>query len=191
MGSLDSQAHTKLVERAIEGDLSAFDSLVACQRETVINIVRSILSDRDSVNDVVQEVFLKAFKSLQALHSPESFDPWLHAIARNSAKRWAIAESRTRAYEPSELDRLLIRKSTQLASLAQSELEAARVAQDVLDEIESLPETIAAAARMHYKQGRSVAEIASELSISASAVKWRLGEARQRVRRKLTTSETE
>ena len=178
-----------LVEQAKEGNLDAFDCLVYEFREPVTKLVRSIVESKEMQADVVQDVFLTVFKALPSLESPESFEPWLNTIARHRAKRVGASESRTKPQELSELDRLLISKSRELATITNHELEDRLEAKQLINEMESLPENIAAPALMHYGEGESVSTIAKRLNISPSAVKWRLGEARQRVRQKLTTSE--
>ena len=181
---------TRLVEQAQEGSVPAFDEIVRKHRAPVTTLVRSITGCEESAMDAVQDVFLTVYKALPSLQSAKNFVPWLHAIARNRAKRYAVDESRTTQFELTELDKLLIKTSRELAALRSTRFDEQAQAAQVIDEFEKLPEQFSEPALMHYRQGLSVATIARRLDVTASTVKWRLSEARRRVRTKLTASET-
>ena len=181
---------TELVELAQEGSVPAFDALVRLHRKPVTELVKTIVRNEDAAMDVVQDVFLTVYKALPSLHTVESFVPWLHTIARNRAKRFAQRESISEQYELTELDKLLIKTSHELALITEQAFEDRAQAKDVIEEIEKLPEQLAQPALMHYRQGLSIATIAQRLDLTQSNVKWRLSEARKRVRKKLTASET-
>jgi RNA polymerase sigma factor (sigma-70 family) len=70
-----------LVAAAQAGDLRARDELVAAYLPLVYTVVRRALDDDPDVDDVVQDIVLRALRQLPALRSPENFRPWLTAIA--------------------------------------------------------------------------------------------------------------
>jgi RNA polymerase sigma factor (sigma-70 family) len=70
-----------LVAAAQAGDRQALDQLVTAHLPLVYTIVRRALSDHADVDDVVQDTMVRALRQLRNLHSPESFRPWLAAIA--------------------------------------------------------------------------------------------------------------
>jgi RNA polymerase sigma factor (sigma-70 family) len=70
-----------LVRAAQAGDRSARDDLVAAHLPMVYTIVRQVLGSHPDADDVTQDVMLRALRQLPSLRSPESFRPWLAAIA--------------------------------------------------------------------------------------------------------------
>src|SRR5215212_3085157 len=112
-----------LVESARAGDRAAFERLY----HLFAPLVHGVLLTRvpyGEVSDLVQDVFLSAFRKLGALRDPERFGPWVAIIARNRA-----ADFYRRARETEELHE-------GLAQSAGHEAEAS----EVLDIIRALPE---------------------------------------------------
>jgi len=73
----------ELVERFQNGDVSAFDQLVAKYQDKVYDIVYSHIRNVEDAYDLSQDVFLKAFKSLGGFRKKSSFYTWLYSIAIN------------------------------------------------------------------------------------------------------------
>src|ERR671912_1614356 len=74
----------KLVRAARGGDQSAFNALYERYGRVVHGLLLSRVS-RDEVDDLVQDVFLTAWKRLVDLRDPEAFGGWIAMIARNRA----------------------------------------------------------------------------------------------------------
>ena len=74
-----------LVLRCREGDDTAFVRIVELHHAELIYYVRALLGRSDGTEDVVQEVWLAAFRRLGALDDVRAFRPWLYRIARNKA----------------------------------------------------------------------------------------------------------
>ena len=72
-----------LVERALAGDLSAFETLVARHRDVVFRVAARIVGPTEA-DDVTQDVFLRAFHRLSQFRGA-SFRAWLLRIAHNTA----------------------------------------------------------------------------------------------------------
>ena len=73
----------ELVERFQNGDVSAFDQLVAKYQDKVYDIVYSHIRNVEDAYDLSQEVFLKTFKSLGRFRKKSSFYTWLYSITIN------------------------------------------------------------------------------------------------------------
>src|SRR5690349_12009869 len=76
----------ELVERARGGELEAFNLLVGRYQDAVFGVAYSILGDFHEAQDVAQEVFIQAWRSLGALREAEKFSGWLYRIAQNRCK---------------------------------------------------------------------------------------------------------
>jgi RNA polymerase sigma-70 factor (ECF subfamily) len=80
-----------LVERARKGDTEAFGALVTCYQRLLTGIAFGIMADPGRAEDMVQEAFLAAWKSLPKYRGEASFKNWLCRILVNkscSALRW-------------------------------------------------------------------------------------------------------
>lgn len=72
------------VARTLAGDLSAFDGIVFRWQRRLLNLAWRFCRDRTMAEDMVQDVFLKAFRSLGTFRSESAFSTWLTAIALNT-----------------------------------------------------------------------------------------------------------
>jgi RNA polymerase sigma factor (sigma-70 family) len=72
---------TDLVSAAQADDRRAMDQLVTSSLPLVYSVVRQVLDDEHDVDDVVQDIMVRALSRLSALRRPESFRSWLTAIA--------------------------------------------------------------------------------------------------------------
>ena len=74
-----------VVERARRGDGNAFASLVMGFDHGLRGLVHSLVGDRDVMDDVLQETYLRAFRSLHRFRGEAPFKAWLYRIAYNCA----------------------------------------------------------------------------------------------------------
>lgn len=98
---------TILVRRASQGDLTAWEALMAAQQESIFRLAYLLLGDPDEAEDVAQETFLRAWTSLSHFDSARPLRPWLLRIAANlsrnrrrSAGRYLSAVVRAFRAEP-------------------------------------------------------------------------------------------
>ncbi len=75
-----------IVSRAQEGDVDAFEQLVAKHQKRMLNIAVRMLSDYDEACESVQDAFVAAFKSLRAFRGDAKFSTWLTTITINHAR---------------------------------------------------------------------------------------------------------
>lgn len=79
----DSESDEVLMVRVTEGDTSAYETLYHRYKNRLLTFIHRYVGDREIAEDLVQEVFLKVYRS------PGSFDPrnrfltWLFTVARN------------------------------------------------------------------------------------------------------------
>ena len=74
-----------LIEKAREGDDAAFGQIVQAYRRRILGTISRLISRREDVEDVGQEVFLRLYHSLDQLREPEVFEPWLYRLTVNAA----------------------------------------------------------------------------------------------------------
>lgn len=83
--TVDVFSDAALVERALEGEPSAFEALMRRHNRLLFRTARGIVSDDAEAQDVVQETYLRAFTRLQDFRGTASLGTWLARIAINVA----------------------------------------------------------------------------------------------------------
>jgi len=179
------------LERARRGEVEAFAELVRTYHPTVRVFLAGHLRDPGAIDDLVQDVFLRAFDRLETLRDGTAFRAWLLGIARNRALEHLRERLRPGLSPPDALEALLDR--TQLAILEGDdeetrrslELEALRAC------IRRLPPVGARLIREHYFKGRPITALAAEERKNEGALRMTLLRLRESlrncVRRRLET----
>lgn len=174
-----------LVAEALSGVVAAHRALYDRYRQAVWRVARSFGDfDADDVDDVVQEAFVRGFRSLAKLKEPSRFGPWLLTIARNRALS-RLARRRAGADLEDELTREAeVAASDELGPPdpeAGAELEVVR---RVIAELPDGPEK--ETVHLFYVQGElSAREIAERLGVGKSAITMRLERFRAKVKRRV------
>src|SRR5438128_7018695 len=88
-GSVDER---QLVRRAQKGDKVAFETLVQRHRHRVFAVARGILKRQEDVEDIAQQVFVKAYFSLKRFDQRSAFTTWLYKITVNEC--WDLLRKR-------------------------------------------------------------------------------------------------
>jgi RNA polymerase sigma-70 factor (ECF subfamily) len=82
-----AEREADLVARARDGDRDAFEQLVLLHADRLYAVVLRVSGDRDEAEEVVQETFLRAWRSLQRFEGRSQFFTWLYRIGINEARR--------------------------------------------------------------------------------------------------------
>jgi len=158
-----------------------FAELVRRHQGGIIGFCVSMLSHREVAEDAAQEVFIKAFKSLEAFRGESSFSTWLYRIAFNHCCTLKKSFARRRMESMEGLSYYVREKATgrwDMDNRGTPELDALGGAMD------KLPESYRALIALRL-QGRSYREMAAIAGISVEAVRARLRRARLMLRRDL------
>src|SRR3954451_893260 len=73
----------QLVARTQDGDVAAFDQLVVKYTPRLYGLVYNMSSIHEDTNDLLQDVFSKAYTSIRGFRGKSSFYTWIHSIAVN------------------------------------------------------------------------------------------------------------
>ena len=165
-----------LVELTLLGDGTAYEELVTRHQRAVMGTAYKVTKNRFSAEDASQDAFVSAWMNLCELRDASKFGAWVCSFAKNCAR---TLERHYRAAIPDiSLDTL---EGFDIADedepFAEDDLENVRRSVDLLSE--KIRETV----RLHYFEGKSVAEIAKILSVPVGTVKWRLSEGRKQLRK--------
>jgi RNA polymerase sigma-70 factor (ECF subfamily) len=82
---MDSESDKYYIERVLEGKINAFSFLVDRHKDKAYNLAFRICGNCEEAEEVAQDAFLKAFRSLKDFRMKSSFATWLYRIVYNTA----------------------------------------------------------------------------------------------------------
>ncbi|MXY44112.1 MAG: sigma-70 family RNA polymerase sigma factor [Dehalococcoidia bacterium] len=171
----------QLVDRSRDGDLSAFNAIVERYQSQVYNVSARILGDRHLAEDVAQETFIKAHRSIDGFRGG-SLRAWLLRIASNLS----LDATRSRKRRPAEsLEAASERPGFSVPSDApgpEQEALQGELREAIQDGIMSLPDDQRAVVVLVDVQGLSYDEAAEAIGSAVGTVKSRLARGRRRLR---------
>lgn len=173
------------------GDQAAYAQLVEEQAARIYRLALRMMGNETDAEDVLQETFLSAFRSIDSFEERSSLSTWLYRIATNAAlMRLRRKEpEQVSVDEPLERDDgdLLPRQFFDFCCLPEDDLLRDEARAEMLRAIEELPATLRSVFVLRDIEGLSTEETASALDLSTSAVKSRLMRARLKLRERLST----
>ena len=175
----------ELVERARAGDQAAFGVLVDRYQHVVIRAARAVLGPSDEVEDVAQEAFVRAFRHIAGFRGDASVKTWLLAITWRQAlsHRRSIAARMRRLVAHDGDEDLDPPATAQLQDQAVADVELRRM---VARAVRTLPAKYREALVLAATGDHTFDEMSEALGVPAGTLKWRVSEARRRLREKLT-----
>lgn len=91
---MDSRPDAVLTAAVLAGDVGAFAPLVHRYRDRYARFAVRMLGSRDDAEDVLQSVFLRAFRNLRKCKDPARFHAWLYQIVVNECRSFATRDGR-------------------------------------------------------------------------------------------------
>jgi len=173
------------------GDRAEFARLVETYSGFIYRLALKLLEEPQDAEDVLQETFIKAYRSLPNFDGRSSLSTWLYRIATNEAlmlmRRRKI--NQISIEEPKETSEDEEQEPLQILDWCcapEAELMSSE-ARQVLDQaIDTLPESLRVVFVLRDIEGLSTLETGEVLNLSETAVKTRLSRARLRLREQLT-----
>src|SRR4030095_3232832 len=174
----------QLVRRAQKGDKEAFEVLVRRHQHRVFAVARGILKRQEDVEDIAQQVFVKAYFSLKRFDQRAAFSTWLYKITVNEC--WDLLrkkKARPLVYESdfSEEQSRQYTSTEREATKGPDTSDRMAMRQRLETMLGQLDKRDRAMLVLKEVQGFSVEEIAESMGLNANTVKVRLFRARRRI----------
>lgn len=169
----------EIYKAAIRGDRDAFELIIRASSRNLFAIAYGVLQDRAEAEDVVQDAFVKAWRSRWRVRDPEKFPAWLATIARHRARDVA----RSRRAEP--LGDQLDDAADPATGDDNEKTHTIEVNGQVHAALAALPETHRVAVTLRYFDALDYATIEQTLGLTNGALRGILGRALQTVRKRL------
>jgi RNA polymerase sigma-70 factor, ECF subfamily len=176
---LPAPSDAQLVVSARAGEKWAQEALFRRHARLLNGLAYRLLGRDEDVDDLVQEAFLAALRSLDRLENPQAFSAWLCSIMVRTAHKTLRRRSM--------LTRLGLRRSTPIdpddvvARTAPPEVRAELSA--IYAVLDRMPPEVRISLILHRVEGLSVPEVAERMELSVSTVKRRLAVAEKRLSR--------
>lgn len=175
-----------LVALAREGNQDALAALYEKTYNGVFYTIKSMIKDEDTVLDLLQDTYVKAFTHLDRFQGDTKFSPWVRQIGANTARDYLKKKKPmlfTDLAAGEEPDEPVEEHFADLdaGNLPDEVLDRAETTRLVREIIDGLPEDQRAVIGMYYYQEMPVKEIAAALGASESAVKSRLLYGRRKI----------
>ena len=155
------------MERYVDGDARAFDALYAALEPAMRGSLRRWMRTDDRIDDAFQAAILKIHASRERYTRGAPVLPWAITIARNVAVDMLRKSNRETSLEPEAAEALPAPVETWSQADEDEVVNAVRAA------VDTLPPSLREVVRLHKIEGKSMAEIATQLGIKEGAARVR------------------
>lgn len=145
-------------------NLTYFENTFRKYYPSLLAFVERHVGDRDVAKDLVQDVFLKLYKSYPYFSSEVNIKSWLYTSSRNAALDYL------RHLKVRDNNKLLMAESMMFAADV-DEVISEELTRKIHEAIDSLPLQCCQIVRMHIIDGKKYTEISAELGISINTIK--------------------
>jgi len=165
------------IERVLRGDVNAFSFLVERHKGMIYTIALRMLKNTEDAEELAQDTFVKAFKSLKEFKFESKFSTWLYRITYNAA----ISKLRKKQVEIANLENVVLPEDEVVSAYnGINELTKEEQKKYISEAIENLKEDDAFIITMYYLKEHTIDEISVMTELSNSNVKVKLHRARKR-----------
>ena len=179
---MNSAGDNEIISRVLQGDQQIFAELVNRYRHFVFIITLRYTANREDAEEIAQDVFVKAYRSVADFRHDSKFSTWLYAITTNTC----ITFLRKKKIITHSLDN---EKNFELANSVEAingkEAENKSKAALINSAIHLLKADDATIITLFYKAEQSLEEIGQIMGITSNTAKVKLHRARQRLKEKL------
>ncbi len=166
-----------LVDRVLAGDVQAFELLMRRNNQRLYRAIRSLVSDEDEVEELMQQAYVLAFTRLGQFGGGARFSTWLLRIGLNEALQRLRRDRKWPRVAPEVLEEEPSMTATPEQGLARAQLN--HLLEQLVDD---LPESHRTVLVLREIQQLSTAEVADLLGLTPDNVKQRLSRAKAMLR---------
>jgi len=177
----NKEADLALVRRAKKGDYRAFDLLVLKYQSRIVSIAFKFVKEIQLAEDISQEAFIKAYRSIDSFREESAFYTWLYRITANTAKNYLVSKGRRKESSISEMS---ISENEDIFELPTNDspeqiLMAQSLKDTIYDALSGLPEDTRTALSLREFEGFNYEEIAEIMNCPVGTVRSRIFRGRE------------
>ncbi len=173
----------QLISQVLNGDHQSYKVLVERYQHYIFTLAYRLTESREDAEEIAQDVFVKAFRSLADFKGGSKFSTWLYTISHNTS----ITLLRKKKLKIISLDQegTFFQVENQESDFKANQMEDKSRREMVNNAIAMLSADDAQIITLFYKGDQSLDEIGQIIGIEPNAVKVRLFRARQRLKEKM------
>ncbi len=176
-------ADRDLVTAAADGDIAAFEALVRRHQTRLVGYLRGLTNSESDAEDLAQDAFLRAYRSLKGFRGTSSFKTWLYQIATNVFRTWLEKKRSHAGLSAVSLDAPVPGTEESMDPVGETRPEDRHVDRDRIDRaLAELPMEQREAVLLRDVEGFDYREIAEQLDVPLGTVESRIFRGRQRLR---------
>lgn len=158
---------------------AALAGILQAYRRKVFGLAYSFVRNRESAEDVAQEVFIRVWRALPSFDGRASLSTWIYTIARNAS----LSALRDRRHEEplAEAEATTALETQLQAQVDTDPVESSAERAALLRLVDQLPDRQRQVVLLYYMQEQSLEEVATMLAMPMGTVKTLLHRARQRL----------
>lgn len=169
------------IQRLKDGDISGLEFLVTCHQVKAVRTAYLITRDLGLAEDIVQDSFLQAFRSIRGFDATRPFEPWfLRSVVNASVKTMQRSARQVQVGDESDED--LLAELAQRVESVEVQVESIEVQKQIWDAMQKLSPRQRAVVVQRYFLEMSEKEMAEAAGSAVGTVKWMLNAARERLR---------
>ena len=174
---------TEVISRVLKGEQQVFAQLVERYKSYVFTLVSRMIESREDAEEVSQDIFVKAYRSLADFRGDSKFSTWLYTIVRTSC----ITFLRKKKLDTTSIDneKTFIQVENQESGFKANIIEQKSRHAMVNEAIQMLSPDDAQVITLFYKAEQSLEEMGTILGMETNTVKVKLHRARQRLKEKM------
>ena len=177
------------VALALAGQMAAYDRLVERYQRRAVSVAYRLLGNLSDAMDVVQDAFLRGYRSLGTLEKPERFGPWVMRIVSNLSLNYRRGRKKHLSLsigddEESVSDNWVPEGDRREVS-GEAALESAELRSQIDEAVDSLPEAQRLALVLFAIEQMPQKEVAEIMQCSVEMVKWNVFQARKALKARL------
>lgn len=176
MSKLSNESDERLIVRYVEGDNSAFDTLIDRHKVKVYNYINHSVKDEELADDIFQETFVKAIMTIKQGRYVENghFTAWIMRIAHNLIIDYFRQEKSENLQSTDATDVDILNRKDLSESTIEDNIITHQIHQDIRRLIKALPENQRDVLLMRYYKNMSFKEIADVTNVSINTALGRM-----------------
>jgi len=172
---MENKSDSYYIEKVLNGQTGHFSYIVEKYQDIVFSIALKVLKNREDAEEIAQESFIKAYRSLHTFKGNAKFSTWLYRITYNTC----ISETRKRKHSISYIEEIQINEETEEINI--EGIPEENRTRYINAALKKLPEDDYTLILLYYFEEQSIEEISCVTGLKVSNTKVKLHRARKKL----------
>tara|TARA_B100000959_G_scaffold55667_1_gene58019 strand:- start:717 stop:1280 length:564 start_codon:yes stop_codon:yes gene_type:complete len=169
----------EIIESIVDGDTAKYEIIVKKYQIRVINLCFRYTKNYSDAEEVAQEAFLKAYRSLESFRFDSKFYSWLHRISINCSLNYINSKEKVKEKETISENTCLIDERRGVGDRPDEYYNLSELSEVIEKTFEGLPEELKLIVKLREIDDLSYDEISNKIGIPIGTVRSRLHRARE------------